>query len=160
MLGVRLGIVVVGVLIAGRAAGATWPSTSISARSPLHPRMLSHDGPSMLVVLGREMAAVKISLGESGSEAVHFGCGHVGGGPWHGRWHLQLLLEMLVESTLVAMLRMARPGVLRGGDGGRRGMSRLSLCIERFELLLLHALIDAIAGVPPEVLLLGCWKTC
>ena len=29
---------------------------------------------------------------------------------------------------------------------------------ECFELLLLHALIDAMAGVPPEVLLLDCWK--
>ena len=112
----------------------------------------------MLVVLGGKK--VEIGLGESMAETVHFGRGLVGGGPWHGRWHLHLLLKVLVESTLVAMLKMARPGMMRGGDGGRRGMSRLSLCVESFELLLLHALIDAMAGVPPEVLLLDCWRTC
>ena len=159
MLGVRLGVVVVGWFVVGRAAGATWLLAGIGARSPLY-SMLSHDGPSMLVVLGDEMAAVKVSLGESIAKAVHFSCGDVGGGPWHGRWHLHLLLELLVESTLVAMLKMARPGIMRGGDGGRRGVSRLSLCIESFELLLPHALIDAMAGVPPEVLLLDCWRTC
>ena len=64
----------------------------------------------------------------------------VGGRPaWHGpraTAHLWLLLEMLAENTLMAMLRMAWPGVMRSGDGGRCDLSRLSLCVESLELLL------------------------